>query len=137
MKHLRTFESFDQEMVHNNEYPSIEDMKAYVCGCGYDEMEVEEMTHSQVCSAYDTCKMEMNEARKYKKKKASKKMPDIWDINKNGDKKEPISKAYKDVKDAKDKGAQKKTQSQAQGKLSAAQKKLPPALQKAIANKKK
>ena len=210
MKHLKRFENFDHATVHSSEYPSLEDMKAYVCGCGYNEMEVEEMTYSQVCNAYETCKMEsnesrryrryesfdmemmndmnenpseeemmnylvsngynemdvmemdahelaheyevcqmeMNEARKYRKKqaerKAKKAKPDFIDLDKDGDKKETMKKAYADKKDAQGKGAQKdkadaqkKPQSQAQGKLSAAQKKLPPALQKAIANKKK
>lgn len=213
MKHLKRFENFDQSMVHSSEYPSVEDMKAYVCGCGYDEMEVEEMTYSEVCSAYDTCKMESNEsrryrryesfdmemmhdmnenpseeemmdylcscgynemdvmemdfhelcnayeeesameaneARKYKRKAPAKKAPakkakpDFLDLDKDGDKKETMKKAYADKKAAQGKGtqkdkdeAQKKTQSQAQGKLSAAQKKLPPALQKAIMDKKK
>lgn len=203
MKYLRTFESFDQGMVHNNEYPSVEDMKAYVCGCGYNEMEVEEMSYDQVCSAYDVCKMESNEsrryrrryesfdmqmmndmnenpseeemmnylvssgynemdvmemdahelaheyevcqmetneARKYKRKQAQKKVakkakPDFLDLDKDGDKKETMKKAYADKKSTQA-GAQNKPQSQAQGKLSAAQRKLP-TLQKAIANKKK
>lgn len=204
MKYLRTFESFDQGMVHNNEYPSMDDMKAHVCACGYDKMEVEEMSYSQVCSAYDVCKIESNEsrryrrryesfdremmndmnenpseeemmnylvssgynemdvmnmgahelareyevcqmgtneARKYKRKQAQRKVakkakPDFLDLDKDGDKKETMKKAYADKKLAQA-GTQNKPQSQAQGKLSAAQKKLPPALQKAIMDKKK
>jgi hypothetical protein len=103
MKHLRTFESFDQEMVHNNEYPSVEDMKAYVCGCGYDKMEVEEMTHSQVCSAYDTCKMEANEAKKYKGKsykKSGLKKPHLADLNKDKKISEYEGRKGKKIQDA-------------------------------------
>ena len=108
MKYLRTFESFDQGMVHNNEYPSVEDMKAYVCGCGYDEMEVEEMSYSQVCSTYDICKMETNEAKKNKStnyKKSGLKNPEKADLNK--DKKisgyekargKPYKKVWKTIK---------------------------------------
>ena len=211
MKHLRRFENFNQTLTNTSEYPSLEDMKAYVCGCGYNEMEVEEMTYTQVCNAYETCKMESNESRRYRRyesfdmemthdmnenpseeemmnylvsngynemdvmemdahelaheyevcqmemyearkyrkrkqaeRKAKKAKPDFLDLDKDGDKKETMKKAYADKKAAQGKGAQKdkadaqkKPQSQAQGKLSAAQKKLPPALQKAILDKKK
>jgi len=60
------------------------------------------------------------------KKKGSK--PDFLDVDKDGDKKEPMKKASKEA----DKGGEKKT---AKG-VTAAQKKLPPGLQKAIAKKK-
>jgi hypothetical protein len=146
MKYLRTFESFDQGMVHNNEYPSVEDMKAYVCGCGYDEMEVEEMSYSQVCSTYDICKMETNEAKKNKStnyKKSGLKNPEKADLNK--DKKisgyekargKAVQKSMEDQKGGKS-GSKQEDDEKSNGKLSSAQKKLPPALQKAIMSKKK
>lgn len=61
--------------------------------------------------------------------KKSKKKPDFLDVDKDGNKKESMKKAVKDKEDKKeDKG---------KGKLSAAQKKLPEGLRKAIEAKKK
>lgn len=60
-------------------------------------------------------------------KKGSK--PDFLDVDKDGNKKEPMKKAAKEA--GKDKGEKKETKG-----LSAKQKKLPPGLQKAIAKKK-
>ena len=75
----------------------------------------------------------MVEAKKEKMSKKDKKMdegskPDFLDVDKDGDKKEPMKKASKEA----DKGEDKK---ETKG-LSAKQKKLPPGLQKAIAKKK-
>jgi hypothetical protein len=75
----------------------------------------------------------MVEAKKEKMSKKDKKMdegskPDFLDVDKDGDKKEPMKKAAKEA----DKGEDKK---ETKG-LSAKQKKLPPGLQKAIAKKK-
>ena len=76
----------------------------------------------------------MVEAKKTAKgKKAEEKMdegskPDFLDVDKDGDKKEPMKKASKEA----DKGGEKK---ETKG-LSTKQKKLPPGLQKAIAAKK-
>jgi hypothetical protein len=74
------------------------------------------------------------EAIDKKTKKTAKKMiegskPDFLDIDKDGDKKEPMKKA------AAEKGDSKKDGGESKG-LSAKQKKLPPGLQKAIAKKK-
>lgn len=89
MKYLRTFESFDQPLQMTGDYPSKDNMKAYVCGFGsYTEMECDEMSYDQLCSAYDTCKMEMNEAKKTKKmsyKKSGLKNPHLADLNKDGE----------------------------------------------------
>ena len=65
-----------------------------------------------------------------KEEKGGKKAkPDFLDLDKDGDKKETMKKAAKDAKDGKEeKGAKG---------LTAAQKKLPAGLQKAIADKKK
>jgi hypothetical protein len=72
-------------------------------------------------------------AKTVKGKKAEEKMdegskPDFLDVDKDGDKKEPMKKAAKEA----EKGGEKK---ETKG-LSAKQKKLPPGLQKAIAAKK-
>jgi hypothetical protein len=72
----------------------------------------------------------MVEAKKAKKDKKMEEgsKPDFLDVDKDGDKKEPMKKASKEA----DKGEDKK---ETKG-LSAKQKKLPPGLQKAIAKKK-
>jgi hypothetical protein len=62
------------------------------------------------------------------KKGGKEDKPDFLDLNKNGDKKEPMKKAAKDVKDGK--VGDKKG-------LTAAQKKLPKALQDSILKKQK
>jgi hypothetical protein len=83
----------------------------------------------------DDTKKAADEKRKKeeKKKKIAKIMdegskPDFLDVDKDGDKKEPMKKASKEA----DKGEDKK---ETKG-MTAAQKKLPPGLQKAIAKKK-
>ena len=69
---------------------------------------------------------------------AKKAKPDFLDLDKDGDKKESMKKAAKDAKEKKeDKKSDKKEDKKEVKGLSAAQKKLPPALQKAIAAKKK
>lgn len=77
----------------------------------------------------------MVEAKKDKMSKKDKKMdeaakPDFLDVDKDGDKKEPMKKASKEAGKGKE-GDKKENKG-----LSAKQKKLPPGLQKAIAAKK-
>lgn len=73
---------------------------------------------------------------------AKKAKPDFLDLDKDGDKKESMKKAAKDAKEKgkdnkkEDKKEDKKDEKELKG-LSASQKKLPPALQKAILAKKK
>jgi hypothetical protein len=74
----------------------------------------------------------MVEAKKEKMSKKDKKMdegskPDFLDVDKDGDKKEPMKKASKEA------GKDEKKETKG---MTAAQKKLPPGLQKAIAKKK-
>lgn len=70
--------------------------------------------------------MKFDESKKSYKKGSKKSKPDFLDIDKDGDKKETMKKAAKDAKDSKgDKG------------LTAAQKKLPEGLRKAIEARKK
>ena len=63
-------------------------------------------------------------------KKGGKGKPDFLDLDKDGDKKETMKKAAKDAKEDDDKGTAKKG-------LTAGQKKLPEAMQKAILKKQK
>lgn len=144
MKFIRTFESYEVDST----CPSREEMISHLCGCGYNESECDEMSIDELEMHYNECGGGMAyEAKKHRAKakakaKAKKKMPDFPDVDGDGDTDEPISKANRDKKAAQagkghSKADDKKAQSQAQGKLSAAQKKLPPALQKAIAAKKR
>jgi hypothetical protein len=73
--------------------------------------------------------MRFDEAKKSYKKGSKKSKPDFLDLDKDGNKKESMKKAAKDAK-AKDVKSDKKG-------LTAAQKKLPAGLQKAILAKKK
>ena len=75
-------------------------------------------------------KEDKEDKKEDKEEKGGKKAkPDFLDLDKDGDKKEPMKKAAKDAKED-DKGTAKKG-------LTAGQKKLPAGLQKAIAAKKK
>jgi signal recognition particle subunit SEC65 len=120
MKHLKTFENF--RFVESNEYPSAEEMKAHLCDCGYTPEECDEMSYEEICSCWEECNMMNFESKKNK--------PDFLDLDKDGDKKESMKKA---AKEAKEKTSKKGSASG----LSAAQKKLPAGLQKAILKKKK
>jgi hypothetical protein len=139
MKFIRTFESYEADST----CPSREEMISHLCACGYKESECDMMSIDEIEVCYNECGGGMAyEAKKNKTRaKSKKKMPDFPDVDGDGDTDEPISKAYRDKKAAQGKGHSKaddkKTQSQAQGKLSAGQKKLPPALQKAILAKKR
>ena len=140
MKFIRTFESYEADST----CPSREEMISHLCGCGYNEVECDEMSMDDLQMHYNECGGGMayegkkHKARAKAKAKAKKKMPDFPNVDGDDDTDEPISKAYRDKKAAQaGKADDKKTQSQAQGKLSAGQKKLPPALQKAIMAKKK
>ena len=143
MKFIKTFESYEVDST----CPSREEMISHLCACGYNEAECDEMSMDDLEMQYNACgggmayEAKKNRAKAKAKAKAKKKpgMPDFPDVDGDGDTDEPISKANRDKKAAQArKGkAEDKTGSQAQGKLSAAQKKLPPALQKAIAAKRK
>lgn len=116
MKHLKTFESF--RFNESNEYPSAEEMKAHLCDCGYTPEECDEMSYEEMCDCWEECNAMANEKKKIpaglqayldKKKKSSKstdskkskgempEMPDFPDVDKDGDKKEPITKAAKEA----------------------------------------
>ena len=75
-------------------------------------------------------KQKAKKGDKKEEKGGKKSKPDFLDLDKDGDKKESMKKAAKDAKD------DKKEEKGGKG-LTAAQKKLPAGLQKAIENKKK
>jgi hypothetical protein len=123
MKYLRLFEDFKHEekcdhcagLGHNEK---TGDMCEWCNGTGNSQEEShEEESHEE--ESHET-----NEAKKTKKAK-----PDFLDLDKDGDKKESMKKA---AKEAAEKKGEKKG-----GKLTAAQKKLPEGLRKAIEAKKK
>lgn len=139
MRHLRTFESFASKP---DGYPSESEMMAHLCDCGFTTDECNDMTYDEMCDAYDQCTMMTT----YEAKKAK---PDFLDLDRDGNKKESMKKAAKDKKAAQGKddfvkkfGSKKEKEedekpARGAGKLTAAQKKLPPALQKAILKRKK
>lgn len=90
---------------------------------GDNAMAVEELEKlsSSLKQAYESFKSQYTENKK----------PDFLDVDKDGDKEEPMSKAAKDKKDA------DSEESKDEKGLSDKQKKLPAGLQKAIANKNK
>jgi hypothetical protein len=75
-------------------------------------------------------KQKAKKGDKKEEKGGKKDKPDFLDLDKDGDKKEPMKKAAKDAKD------DKKEEKGGKG-LTAAQKKLPEAMQKAILKKQK
>ena len=120
MKHLKNFEGFRYN--ESNNYPSMEEMKAHLCDYGYTEEECNEMSPEEMQVCYDECNNMANEAKKAK--------PDFLDLDKDGDKKESMKKAAKDAKE-------KDSKKDSSKGLTAAQKKLPAGLQRAIMKKKK
>ena len=162
MKYLKTFENFDfgdrfsnsdadeQEWlshVKQTKYPeqTEEEEECAPCEEEEEEMEEEEMedtprvwgdevVEKKKVNAGLQAYLDKQKAKKEDKKedKGSKKAkPDFLDLDKDGDKKEPMKKAAKDAKE-------KDSKEDKGGKgLSAAQKKLPAGLQKAILAKKK
>lgn len=120
MKHLKTFESF--RLIESEGYPSAEEMKAHLCDCGYTAEECDAMSYEEICGSWEECRPVANEAKKAK--------PDFLDLDKDGNKKESMKKAAADKK-------KKEGKSEKPAKLTAAQKKLPEGLRKAIEAKKK
>jgi len=138
MKFIRTFESYEL----NSTCPSREEMISHLYVCGYNESECGEMSMDELEMHYNKEVGGMTYEARKNKKVAKKARPDFLDLDKDGNKKESMKKASKDSKEVQaekgnSKADDKKNQSQAQGKLSDGQKKLPPALQKAIMVNKK
>jgi hypothetical protein len=155
MRHIKKFESFEEEKFDLGNYP-VEDTKDADCEpCedgdefpggewypedefnpedyyeGEEEREEEAEEHERRRLWGDESTVErISSFRQFEAKKAK---PDFLDLDKDGDKKESMKKAAKDAKED-NKKEDKKEETKG---LSAAQKKLPPALQKAIAARKK
>ena len=102
MRHLKTFESYSESgySYENEENKSIYAEKCPDCNCNCEECDCKE------CDCKNCKSHEVSEKKKAK--------PDFLDLDKDGDRKEPMKKS------AKEKG------------LSAKQKRLPEGLRKAI-----
>lgn len=136
MKHLRKFENFDLGHRFSEEE---------------DEMQIQKLGHSEEEEECKPCASEEEEELKDEKNwndeeelrlekvisfrqfEAKKAKPDFLDLDKDGNKKESMKKASKDAKEGKE---DKKEDKGGKG-LTAAQKKLPEGLRKAIEARKK
>jgi hypothetical protein len=156
MKYLKKFENFDlgrfSEEELENDFNQIEEIEddCYDCGSDdefdeFDERELEdeeneerrrvwgdEVVEKKKVNAGFQAYLDKQKAKKGDKKEEAKggkkSKPDFLDLDKDGDKKEPMKKAAKDAKED-DKGGKKG--------LTAGQKKLPEAMQKSILAKQK
>ena len=160
MKYLKTFENFDlgprftddsvetdeQDWLTRakqieNEEESEEESEEDCEECDDEETDLEskprvwgdEVVEKKKVNAGFQAYLDKQKAKKVDKKEEAKggkkAKPDFLDLDKDGDKKEPMKKAAKDAKED-DKGGAKKG-------LTAGQKKLPEAMQKAILKKQK
>ena len=162
MKYLKTFENFDlgprftddsvetdeQDWLTRakqieNEEESEEESEEDCEECDDEETDLEskprvwgdEVVEKKKVNAGFQAYLDKQKAKKGDKKEEAKggkkSKPDFLDLDKDGDKKETMKKAAKDAKDDKkdDKGGKKG--------LTAGQKKLPEAMQKAILKKQK
>ena len=160
MKYLKTFENFDlgprftddsvetdeQDWLTRakqieNEEESEEESEEDCEECDDEETDLEskprvwgdEVVEKKKVNAGFQAYLDKQKAKKGDKKEEAKggkkAKPDFLDLDKDGDKKEPMKKAAKDAKED-DKGGAKKG-------LTAGQKKLPEAMQKAILKKQK
>ncbi len=162
MRYLKTFENFDfgdrfsetdsdeqdwLSHVKQTKYGSEDEMEEEECApCEDDEMEEEEMedtprvwgdevvekkkVNAGLQAYLDKQKSKKGDKEEKEEKGSKKAKPDFLDLDKDGDKKEPMKKAAKDAKE------DKKEEKGGKG-LTAAQKKLPEGLRKAIEAKKK
>jgi hypothetical protein len=159
MKYLKTFENFDlgprftddsvetdeQDWLTRakqieNEEESEEESEEDCEECDDEETDLEskprvwgdEVVEKKKVNAGFQAYLDKQKAKKGDKKEEAKggkkSKPDFLDLDKDGDKKEPMKKAAKDAKED-DKGGKKG--------LTAGQKKLPEAMQKAILKKQK
>lgn len=161
MKYLKTFENFDlgprftddsvetdeQDWLTRakqieNEEESEEESEEDCEECDDEETDLEskprvwgdEVVEKKKVNAGFQAYLDKQKAKKGDKKEEAKggkkAKPDFLDLDKDGDKKEPMKKAAKDAKD------DKKEEKGGKG-LTAAQKKLPEAMQKSILAKQK
>lgn len=168
MKHIKKFESFEDEKFDLGNYPIEDPRREEECEPCEDEFpggewspeeefdadhysreeeleeEEEESEHERRRLWGDEATVERVASFRTFVKESKKSKPDFLDLDKDGDKKEPMKKAAKDAKDdKKDNKKDNKKEDKKEDKkdntkgLSAAQKKLPPALQKSILKKQK
>jgi len=161
MRYLKTFENFDlgprftddsvetdeqdwltrAKHIENDEESEEESEEEECEECDDEEMDSlnskprvwgDEVVEKKKVNAGFQAYLDKQKAKKGDKKEekgGKKAKPDFLDLDKDGDKKEPMKKAAKDAKED-DKGGAKKG-------LTAGQKKLPEAMQKAILKKQK
>ncbi len=139
MKFLKTFENFylpqdmetdEQDYITHRKNLNLvkpDDDEDYCEPCEDDDMPMYNTDEFGEEEFEDDEESKMPHIMRFEESKKSK--PDFLDLDKDGDKQESMKKAAKDAKEKKDQKSNKG--------LSAAQKKLPPALQKAILAKKK
>jgi len=143
MKYLKTFENFDlgrfsgeEEVLKPEVEQSYEDDEEYCAPCDSEEKdEQDEFTFYSEQDDENEDEAEQQEVHRIRRwgdevVEAKKSKPDFLDLDKDGDKKESMKKAAKDAKE------DKKEEKSGKG-LSAAQKKLPEGLRKAIEAKNK
>ena len=160
MKHLRKFETFSEEEKFDlGNYP-VEDPREEECAPCDDEEEIPGGEWKPEFSDEESEEREEEQGEEERRrlwgdeatvervasfrnflKEAKKAKPDFLDLDKDGDKKESMKKAAEDAKkgkkeDKEDKKEDKKEEKGGKG-LTAAQKKLPEGLRKAIEAKKK
>jgi hypothetical protein len=160
MKHLRKFENFDfgHRFSHEEEEGELQPLELE---SGYEEEEgdlggefedeedegecapcKDEEEGEEERSWGDENDLRLEKVVSFRQFEAKKAKPDFLDLDKDGDKKESMKKASKDAKEDKkdskkeDKKEDKKEEKGGKG-LTAAQKKLPEGLRKAIEAKKK
>jgi len=143
MKHLKKFENFDlghrfsDEMDEHDNEMEFNDMDSMEDDCeqcddemgdDYDfESEMDEESDREEMDWNDEEDLKLERVKSFRQFEAKKSKPDFLDLDKDGDKKESMKKAAKDAK-KEDKGGKG---------LTAAQKKLPEGLRKAIEKRKK
>ena len=151
MKHVKKFENFDlgHRFSHEEEEGELQPLELEG---GYEEEEGEELEGEEECAPCkdeegegDEDELRLERVVSFRQFEAKKAKPDFLDLDKDGDKKESMKKAAKDAKAKKDdkkdskeddKKEDKKEEKGGKG-LTAAQKKLPEGLRKAIEAKKK
>lgn len=163
MKHLKKFENFDlgHRFSHEEEEGELQPLELEG---GYEEeegeLEGEELEGDEECAPCkdeegdeeseerswgDEDELRLERVVSFRQFEAKKSKPDFLDLDKDGDKKESMKKAAKDAKSNKDdkkdskeddKKEDKKEEKGGKG-LTAAQKKLPEGLRKAIEAKSK
>lgn len=158
MKHLKKFENFDlghrfseeEEDTQIQKLGFEEEEECIPCGSDEEEEiglegeeeytfsseEEEEEGEEEEKNWNDEEELRLEKVVSFRQFEAKKAKPDFLDLDKDGDKKESMKKASEDAKKGKSDKEDKKEEKGGKG-LTAAQKKLPEGLRKAIEAKKK